>query len=296
MGFREPLDLTPFLEQGQTTTYGDGSVRLVFGPPTGFTFTPDLPSPDEVLYLEPTRNGLGTDVRSTCLEVERWPTVVWDVNGYYRALGVSFRATRKQLMQAYNDRDGQSSRYLTYVLSQLLNPAVRRRYDAAAMHGIFMDRYVEETLKRRAQEIAHRVGVDPEEILDHWGLKIEKPEGEEVELVDIPQESGEDETTQPPAEEPQSWPYAYYVWRLRRREDRPGNVEIMRRWQEAVAAECQAQGVVTSFAVGLMRHSEWVCTVMSVGDARVAFLHIDHADQLDRLTKTAVRQLIHSGI
>jgi hypothetical protein len=296
MGFRQDIDLTQFVSSvdiglGQA----DSGFRLTLGPPVA------PPSLDQVLYPVPSTATAGAVTRSTSLELEGWPSVVWDVNGYYHALGVGFRASRRQLMRGYAARGGQGSDYLTYVLAQLLDPQVRRKYDACPMRSMFFDRYVEEEIRRRALKLARKRGVEPEQILAEWGFEVEEKsfDGLGVQVgwsspvghgpVDIPQESRENGATS--VQEPEGWPYTYYVWNLRRRDDVPANQMVMRRWQEAIVSECQRRGVTASFAVGLMGPDRRRLHVMSVHGARVAFISADHVHQLDQLAKNAAHRL-----
>src|SRR5438067_12657373 len=79
----------------------------------------------------------------TCLE-RAWD-LIWDVNGYYRALGVQwpFKDGRKDLRVAYHERGGPDDEYLTYVFKQLLQPKVRSDYDKSPLGSRFRDKYVE---------------------------------------------------------------------------------------------------------------------------------------------------------
>lgn len=332
MGFREdvPLDgfinLTPFASEvllGQP----DAGVRLG-GTPSFFGIgTPVSPhQQDEIpIYSQPFRTGGGPAERSTSLELEPWPSVVWDVNGYYRALGVDFRATRKQLLTAYLQLNGQEDEYLTYVFKQLLDPEIRRKYDAAPFGGRFLDLYVMEDLKALARRLADRWHVHPEDVMRSWGFEYEDDaSADDLELdgaaeeipdfgqttrprsgqckdpVDIPQESREDKAT-PTDHRPKQdeWPYSYYLWKVKLRHCELDIGPIMRRWQEAIASECLRQRVSIRFAVGLTsagRKEGARFITMSVGGATVAFISADHIDDIDDIAPQVVHRLTHSGI
>lgn len=79
---------------------------------------------------------------STTHALERWPTIVWDVNCYYADLKVGYRATRGELKRAYQRLRGWGSTRLTYILRQLLNPEVRSAYDACKPGEVFFDQYI----------------------------------------------------------------------------------------------------------------------------------------------------------
>lgn len=264
---------------------------------------------DSVVYKTPGLLHYGAVSRSTSQVLEAWPSVVWDVNGYYHALGVGFRATRKQLLRAYHAQSGQHDEYLTYVFSQLLSPVIRRIYDAQPLGATFLDQYVEMALKRRALQAARRrqaagEAITPKEVLDEWGFVIpekdpsrpekdhfsqrEEGEGPSEEQVDIPKESRED-TPETPTED---WPYNYYGWRLSTIRDHAEDLRSMQAWQEAIAAECHRRGVVVRFAVGLIGHSRLGrIMTLSVASDTVVFISTEHVGSIDELAVQAVQRL-----
>ncbi len=264
---------------------------------------------DSIVYKTPGLLHYGAVSRSTSQALCSWPSVVWDVNGYYHALGVGFRASRKQLLRAYEARGGQGDEYLTFVFAQLLNAGVRKAYDAQPLGSRFLDLYVEMELKRRAHQIARErraAGYEatPEEVLDEWGFvasgqdhsKVEKDhfsqleEGEDLPAarVDIPKEPGED-VPEAPVE---NWPYNYYGWRLSTLRDHAEDVLIMKAWQEAIAEECHRQNVVVSFAVGLIGHDRLGrMMTLSVQSTTVVFISIEHVESIGELAPQAVQRL-----
>jgi hypothetical protein len=260
---------------------------------------------------EPRVAGSGPVVCSSSRELESWPSVVWDVNGYYHALGVGFRATRKQLLNAYNQLNGQDDDYLTYVFKQLLTPGIRRAYDATPLGAIFIDHYVETKLKRMAQEQAQRLrrvfgerAKTAEQILADMGFVIDngdlddacQPDGDAPENpvedgVDIPQEAQEDVHI---GSKPQAakWPYTYYVWKLTYTQ-RYGSdhAPVMQEWQEMISAACHQRGATVRFAVGLMGGGRaW--DVMSVEGDKVAFISIESIGRMHELAHHAALRLI----
>lgn len=303
MGFREDIRVDHLFRAalGEDPVVGPLPVEVRF------------PSPrEEVLFAEPLRTGGGPSSRSTSMELEPWPSVVWDVNGYYHALGVGFRATRRQLRTAYYQVNGEKSEYLTYVLKQLLNSETRREYDSYPLGSVFFDKYTEEKLKRRAKEVAAQMGWDPSDLLECWGFEVERPHEEaEVEVeerVDIPQETREDDPTASPPrpqaegweslplQEVEEWPYSYFLWKLQPRHSALDFGSIMRRWQEAIASECLARRASVKFAVGLTsgdNKDDQSFFVMSVKGATVAFISAGHIDRVEELAPHAAQWLIH---
>lgn len=314
MGFREPIDMGDFVRTSEHLAEVFGvPVDMIIPPPRARTRRQqELPSLglDDDLYPEP--RGIGDYelmFRSTGMELVSWPSVVWDVNGYYHALGVGFRATRKQLLRAYHVKNGQNDEYLTYVFSQLLNAKVRQQYDSCPLGGLFIDRYVISELRKKAVQRAaqmRREGLETtaEDVLDEWGFEpdeqtyIEPDDQEEVDdhpaddQVDTPQKKGEDKTV-PSTGSTESWPYTYFLWRVKRRDFHFGNSQSMHRWQEAIASECQARKASLSFGVGLMGEGQGSrIAKMSVGGVNVVFISTGSLDDMEELARYAVQLLI----
>lgn len=308
MGFREDIPMDDFARSNPFLANVFG-VTGTTSSATTFTIASPSPAPDYLFYSEPVSQGYGPVVRSTSQELEVWPGVVWDVNGYYHDLGVGFRATRKQLLAAYMQLNGQESERLTYVFKQLLDPEVRRKYDASPLGTVFIDRYVEDQLKLKAQEMARAWKISAEEILQQWGFEVSYPaESDSVEdedpaqsppeePVDIPQESQEDGAI-PPAPKPRVWPYAYYLWKIRSGQELSDAPGILERWQDAIAAECQRRKATIRFAVGLMgaRKEGARFLAMSVDGATVVFISADHTHQIEELAPHAAHRLLSSEI
>lgn len=306
MGFREPIDLSGFIRSSPelTEVLGGGEPHFTLSPPSSVLFIPQAVDYGEVvLYETPALGCSGVPYRSTCTELEPWPSIVWDVNGYYHALGVGFRASRRQLAEGYRVNGGPDDARLTYYFQQLLDSEVRRAYDAMPLGSTFMDRYVEDAIRIKAHEMSARLresGMDisPEDILLDMGF---------VPKEELPNESGEvdtsseDEQTEGAVEEreqdadPEPWPYAYYLWSVKAKDSRDHDIEHMARWQDLIAQECTRKGLRIAFAVGLMgaqREGSRVAT-MSVGGVTVAFIEQSAVDQMDELARLVVQRLIN---
>ena len=283
MGFRDPLPMDDFVQGNAFLTEAFYPGRRPLEPERDW-------NRDCVLFDQPSLRRAGPKTVSTGLALESWPSVVWDVNGYYHALGVGFRASRRQLREAYQARGGPEDERLTYVFSQLLDPGVRRIYDACPLGTRFIDRYVEEELKqaalRRAEQMREMgIDADAKDVLREWGFDLQdSSEDEGSEEVDIPQDSRDDDDV--PPREPERWTYATYGWRLRTKELSLGGPEFLRRWQEAVTAACQRRGIWVSFGVGLMGAVEpGRVAISSVDGTKVVFVSVRHLD--DDLTEIA---------
>jgi hypothetical protein len=249
---------------------------------------------DTTAYSVPTPYSVVQElVCSSSLDLERWPSIVWDVNGYYWSLGVSFRATRRQLASAYRARGGEDDPYLTYVFSQLLNPDVRRRYDACSLGGLFWDRYIDAKIRARAHRLAVKHEIDADQILRQWGyvdIDVSADQNGHTPELDIPKISGEDDFASP------VWRYTFYMWRLKTSFLSEGAVDLVRLWQEAILAECHQHHVRARFAVGIMgsqRYGSDIC-MLSVQGATVLFVSTQVGiDSLERLAVIA-RKLLAS--
>ena len=84
-----------------------------------FSFSPYI-DPDA-----PVLSHQGPAEFSTCTDLALRPEVCWDTNRYYRTLGVHWKATKKELMKAYQALGTMPSAYATYAFKQLLDPEVR---------------------------------------------------------------------------------------------------------------------------------------------------------------------------
>ncbi len=226
--------------------------------------------------------GTGPVVCSSSTELSVVPGYIFDVNHYYRDLKVPVTATRKQLRLAYYECDGMSSERLTYVLKQLLNPSVRRAYDLVPLGEIYIDKYVEEMIHRKATIEAYdrmakaRVdATDPENQRDYLSAVFEDM-GIPVSFGDAPEEDldalnsgGQDERAHP-AENP--FPYAYYTWRCGLR-DQQRQMEILAQWQEHLVRAFSRGSHRLRFAVGLQGGTPHPMFRARVGFREVFFIH-----------------------
>ncbi|MFI0967032.1 hypothetical protein ACH4S8_37460 [Streptomyces sp. NPDC021080] len=188
---------------------------------------------------------------STALVPVRAAVVCHDVNGYYRALGVTPGATRRELLAAYTARDGQSDARLTYVFHQLLNADTRARYDAAPLGQPFPDRYVHAELLRRASRFAsahnavHGTRDTAADILKSHGLGPEEPKNEFLDST--PGDRFSDDGTrdrQPSPSSSETRPYSYLLLA-----STCDDVSRMDQWREGLGRALAARNC-PRFAVG----------------------------------------------
>lgn len=204
---------------------------------------------------------------STCTEVARQPGWVADVNGYYRDLGVPTSASRVQIKRAYLARGSGDARR-TFVVKQLLDPVVRRRYDQVPLGSVFLDRYVLAQVRRAAALRATpgaggsgtRRGVSDEVVLDTAAAGAQC-----------------DPRTA-------DWSYAFYLWGTDRA-DRSRLAALQGRIVSLMGERKHHQQV----AVGLRGGMAPPVEVTVVGNRVVVFLHEDAA-----LTDSLVRRAVDS--
>lgn len=279
MPFRDPLVFDRDLQGDLFFPGNDGWKKIgAIGSP-----------PQESRPRKVTRKGALT--RSTSLALETWPSIVWDTNGYYRELGVTFKATKRELAEAYWAKNGMNDARLTYVFKQLLDPEIRRRYDTTPLGSVFMDDYVIAEIQRKAFERSknlRRMGLSktPEQVLEEWGLL--DPEDS---AVDIPKDVREDETG---AAAEQEWPYTYFTWGIGTF-PLPHELRLAQAWQEALIKECQHRRVVTNFAVGLMDRPREPARslVMSVSGVTVLFISLKASHEVDELVSHTIDMMNH---
>lgn len=234
------------------------------------------------LSADPFLQGSGPAVFSTCTELSVVPAFIFDVNGYYRELGVPTNATRKQLRMAYYDVDGQSSSRLTYVLKQLLNPAVRAEYDACPLGSRFLDRYVEAAIRakvmrehqRRMAERRAAGMVVSEQVEKEVMKRLFRDVGMDANFDDDTPVESLDETPDVPQDvnrPAKSFGYAYYLWRTHVRS--PDDLMALATWQELLVSAFSKRGARTQIAVGLLGGLPHPWVLARVGYREVIFLN-----------------------
>lgn len=229
--------------------------------------------------IDPTKPylfGDGPPTVSTGLDLVPWPAIVWDANGYYRELGVSHRATKKELVEAYRSKHGQASARLTYILRQLLDPEIRRKYDATPMGSVFFDYYVETALRvERARWVGQQIamGFRYDEAVERGEQEFQKVRREPEEAVlDDDLWGADNPRLSHPAATIAAWSFAYYLWRIG---PTMGDQARMQQWQEALVAVFAERRERVEFAVGIQHRSMGAWGVVPVGYRIVAFLGED---------------------
>jgi hypothetical protein len=153
--------------------------------PTGQDLT-DLKSrqynPDRPVLI-----GHGPPEFSTSLELEPFPSIVWDTNLYYGSLGVHRRVGRRDIRQAYIKERGFLSPRLTMIMKTLLDPTRRLHYDLVPLGDFFFDEEIEESQRRKLSEMASdriAAGEDFEDLNAELENSIEKIDNDDFEYAE----------------------------------------------------------------------------------------------------------------
>lgn len=234
-------------------------------------------APPGVDLDRPVRVGDASAAFSTCTDLAPVPLVCWDVNGYYRALGVPWRATWGHLRVAYLRAGGHRSVWLTYVLAQLVDRDVRRRYDRCPLGSVYPDRYVRLVLRReeamRLSRAAAECCGDPAAfarwVQDHDLEAVEPDATDSLGMLDSGSARAQDDEA-PPAP---VFDYGYYRWSCY--VDPMVHPDRLARWQGYLVRAASRRGVRTVLAVGLCGSAPQWCRLVRVGRLDVAFLRHD---------------------
>ena len=245
------------------------------------------------MNADPFIQGSGPPECSTCTDLARVTEYIFDVNGYYRDLGVDPntkpRPSRADLRHAYFDRDGMSSERLTYVMKMLLSPEIRAFYDSIPLGQRYFDMYEQDKMKKRIQAKQSKMMAEAAMRGEHISERREKEMAQDLwrehgfdvsdpgpddqdspeEMVDLPSPEVLDQAQ--PAEDPNRFDFAYYLWRTNlSTRDQLG---ALARWQEHLINAFSRRGVRIQIAVGLHGHMVHPAVSARVGYREVFFLH-----------------------
>ena len=201
--------------------------------------TPDYTSQQRDLFAadRPVAVPAGPFEFATAQALERWPTIVWDVNSYYAALGVSPRSSRAELRMAYQTKQGWRSPRLTYILGQLLDPDIRAAYDSCRAGDTFFDRYVaewfhNELIKDSVAKEGRLLTLDERVAKGDEVLDLSQYMNQPYDLLGTMMSGAAGEKgvdSQPPSGVPLTWKWGYYVhnaaWY---------DIDLLRTWQNAL--------------------------------------------------------------
>lgn len=219
--------------------------------------------PARVDWTRPVRVGDAPAWFSTSTVVD--VMIRFDVNGYYLALGVSTGATRGEIRRAYQRLGGERSPWLTYVVSLLLHPGRRRRYDALPLGYMYRDRYLwlaEVRLHKRAAGRAMALCGGDVDAANQWL----RDNGYDYEV----RKSSDLLDTSPPSAQHDSYPefeYGYYLW-----ESVTADPRDLPRWQAELVRAASERGITTTVAIGVSGPGHPTAEIVAVGRTTVVFL------------------------
>lgn len=292
-GFRPPLDLSDILGKyeafGGTSTAGapriDEAKPWYEQTPGAIEREAEQRRRAEEQANSPMVMGFGPLTASTCRDLVPFPLHCWDVLGYYRTLGVHWKATRKELMVAYQAFGNMPTAYQTHVFKQLLNPAKRRAYDSTPLGQLFLDDdYVQDWLKQKAAAEAarrSRAGTPTtarEVVEEEYKFVPEEPK----EAIDTTESDGPDS-----ASSATPFLYAWFTWRSKKEE-----TDVLAEWQSLIVKAVAEQGAVLNVAVGFVGKQPHRYLVGRVGKTQVAFLN-DRECPTEALASAAALALIN---
>ena len=149
--------------------------------------------------------------------MRRSSVVCWDVNGYYRALGIAYpfvHATQREIREAYLALDGPNSYWLTLIFTTFLDPAEKARYDALPLGEKYPDPetvYDEKIASlTRGDTVAVEAEVIDGRIVYHVPEGYEHISGHAPGSLDNERARGKDGHTVP-AKDPY-YPYTILLW------------------------------------------------------------------------------------
>src|SRR2546430_5026109 len=189
---------------------------------------------------EPVLEGSGPLVFSTSTAVACIP--IFDVNGWYAALGVSLRATRVQLRDAYLRLGGHRSARLTHIMHQLLDPTMRAEYDRQQFGRPIPDDYAVEDFWAIVQSL-----VSSEKLQQYTALvaAVDDVAGKESNPPNFLDK--EDASLQAGGTAPVTG-YSYSHYQLNSMHAR---LDSLPQWQRLVIGSCRKLGLGTALALGL---------------------------------------------
>jgi len=293
MGFRPALDLEDFIDAYEPWLHGRSKKNIDQG-----TYGSARESTIVLGHtINPLLVGNGPETCSTVTELMLHPTIIWDVNSYYGLLGVkNYRATKKELREFFTEINGHSSPMITNAFKQLINPEIRREYDATPLGQRYMnDPYIQEEIKQAAQKEANKRQKDGQDVSAKDVLNEQGFDVEDEEPVEGPEEVSEtEEIPDEPEDEfegfEEGWDYAYYLWKSIAIIEKP-----LALWQRAVHANLVKEGAILHFGVGWRGDAEaqyW--TIKKVNNVWVVFLSESlFTGTIDeKMASTAASQLI----
>ncbi len=243
--------------------------------------------------------GQGTPEFSSCTDLAVTRAVlIWDVNRYYRDLGLAapYWCDRTEIRRAF--RSGPRGPRETFCFKQLMNPETRKTYDRAPWGTKMMDPFVWQEQKDKILAEMLKRNMDTEDqgtvkrVFEAMGIKVDgpddTPEGGSPEILDNEPVGGEDDPA--PTEAPAIYAFAYYLWKTSAHSlDR----ELLAEWQPLIIRALSDLGVTMGVSLGLMGRTPHQWSTGIVGRRAVAYLNRDSEPNEEVAAKVAMALADH---
>lgn len=196
-----------------------------------------------------------------------------DVNGYYAALGVPATATRRELTEAYRERGGPDSAWLTHCFQQLHNRQTRAIYDARPPGRPLVDHYVVDAFRRQAslhvaaQNARTGSALTAQDILKSLGIEGGEPSPASLDSARPDRFDDVEGKDRQPSPQSKVTP-AYLLL-----DCSCHDIDRLLQWQVGVGIALSQLGFTRHFAVGFHATSEQPYLVMDLGGTPALFLH-----------------------
>lgn len=264
MGYRGSIDATEFINR-----LGDpeSARRLRGEAPQKQEINRDVPKDENRIFRATYRGPLDA---STCTDLAVVYRPVWDVNHYYRSLGIEapYRPTKKELRLGYQSVDGPDDERLTYYFKQLLDPKIRQAYDWMPLGSRYQDKYVIEEGMRKLSEKASEVSQES---------------GKMVTIEDLISDFERESPTRPKELNSKylDWEWSYYLCNSRKYD-----VSALAEWQHLLVSAFAARGVRWKISVGYIGNTNRPFVVRS-HEGRVVFFLNENETPTPELAKKA---------
>lgn len=207
------------------------------------------------------------------------PLLCHDVSGYYADLGVSWKATRRELADAYRARGGPDNAHLTYVFQKLLSKEFRARYDALQPGERPIDQPAKQLLRQRAHLRAAQINTEHgQQVITGTDIflsviaDLRKSRPDLFDADEAPQlECPKTRDRQPlSASTAQPWPYAYLLLG-----STCSDTRRLALWQDGLVRTLANHESLRRIAVGFHGKPGTPFLVKAIGDTSVFFLNED---------------------
>lgn len=166
--------------------------------------------------------------------------ICWDVNRYYRDLGLEwpYRQTTTQIRRVFMEGNGHADARKVHCFTRLIDPNIRAEYDALPLGEVMEDHYT--YIERRRASVGSTEGVDNPE---------PEVQDEEHSAAKEHLDSSEDD-----------YLYSVYLWKTELFDRK-----ALHRWQSLILEAAREQGRNFQVSLGVMEQEPSSWMVGSVG-------------------------------